>query len=444
MRLFVCFFLIASAAQTQEPLTERERLLLQRIDQLDQRIAALEAKLAVPPALHDPVPSTPVSTAVPAPEARPPANLGLDGTTINLTLDGYYGYNFNRPAGAVNLLRAYDVSSNSFSLNQASIIVERAPDLSAGRRWGGRLDLMFGQATETQQGSPANEARPQVYRHIFQAYGTYVAPVGKGLTVDFGKWASALGIEGNYTKDQLNYSRAYWFNFLPFYHFGTRANYAFNEKINVGYWLVNGIGQSEDFNGFKSQAVLFNVTPHKTLTFNLNYYTGQEGRAWQSSVPSTLPTQPGLSTTPVTGRAPTGRTHIIDTYLTWTPTSRWTLSGELDNVISRTNPQSPPQRVNGGVAYVRYRFTPRFNLAGRYEYLRDRAGLFSGVSQRLQETTVTATYDVAPGMQVRGEYRRDFSNAAFFLTANPNQRKREQSTALLGLVWWFGGKQGTW
>ena len=44
-----------------------------------------------------------------------------------VTLDGYYGYNFNRPTGGINLLRAYDVSSNSFSLNQASIVIENAP-----------------------------------------------------------------------------------------------------------------------------------------------------------------------------------------------------------------------------------------------------------------------------------------------------------------------------
>jgi hypothetical protein len=57
-------------------------------------------------------------------------------TTINLGLDGYYGYNFNRPVGRVNLLRPYDVSSNSFSLNQASLILERAPNVEAGRRFG--------------------------------------------------------------------------------------------------------------------------------------------------------------------------------------------------------------------------------------------------------------------------------------------------------------------
>src|SRR6201987_3318043 len=174
----------------------------------------------------------------------------LRDTTINLGLDTYYAYNFNHPVGRVNLLRAYDVLSNEISLNQASVILEHAPDLNAGRRWGARLDLQFGQATDTLQGNPSNEPRPQIYRNIFQAYGTYVVPIGKGITVDFGKWGSALGIEGNYSKDQINYSRAFWFDFLPFYHMGLRATIPLKDKFSVNYWVVNGTNQVEATNGF--------------------------------------------------------------------------------------------------------------------------------------------------------------------------------------------------
>ena len=151
--------------------------------------------------------------------------------TFNAVVDGYYEYNFNSPVGRVNTLRAYDVSSNSFSLNQAAIVIEKLPDIAANQHLGLRLDLQFGQATSTLQGSPANELRPEVYRNIFQAYGTYVIRVSHGLTIDFGKWASSLGLEGNYTKDQLNYSRALWFDYLPFYHMGMRAKLALNDQL---------------------------------------------------------------------------------------------------------------------------------------------------------------------------------------------------------------------
>jgi hypothetical protein len=96
----------------------------------------------------------------------------LQGTTVNILLDGYYEYNFNDPIGRVNLLRAYDISSNAFSLNQADVVVENAPDVAHDKRYGLRLDLQFGQATETLQGNAVNEPRPNIYRNIFQAYGT--------------------------------------------------------------------------------------------------------------------------------------------------------------------------------------------------------------------------------------------------------------------------------
>jgi hypothetical protein len=89
--------------------------------------------------------------------------------------------------------------------------------------------------------------------------------------VDFGKWASSLGLEGNYTKDQTNYSRSYWFNFLPFYHMGARLNYKLNDKIALNYWITNGTQQTEPFNGFKDQLFGLNIQPHKNVAWTLNY-----------------------------------------------------------------------------------------------------------------------------------------------------------------------------
>lgn len=459
------------AATPLHELTERERYLLERIEQLERRLAELEARAGekAPAASSE---AGGDSSEVAAPDiAAAPVEFGvgtagfvlnravhasrsaegpsaldfLRETTLNLTLDGYYGYNFNRPVGRINLLRAYDVLSNSFSLNQAAVVIERAPNVAAGRRFGVRLDLQYGQATETLQGSGVNEPRPQVYRPVFQAYGTYVAPVGSGLTVDFGKWASPLGFENNYTKDQINYSRSYFYNFLPFYHFGFRASYSAG-PIAVSYWVVNGANQSEDFNGFKSQAVVLTWKPAARFSWNLNYYTGREGRdvapALNPGLPL-LPTQPGLSAQPIVP-APRGRFHILDTYASWNATSRLTLAGEFDYVVNRTQPSLAPAHVTGGVAYARYRFSPKFALAARAEYLSDRGGLFSGITQALKETTLTADYNVAEGFLVRTEWRRDFSNRPFFLTAMPGRLKREQNTATLGLIWWFGGKQGAW
>lgn len=371
-------------------------------------------------------------------------------TTINLGIDTYYAYNFNQPVGRVNLLRAYDVLSNEFSLNHASVIFEHAPDVAAGRRWGGRLDLQYGQATDTLQGNPANEPRPDIYRNIFQAYGTYIIPLGKGVNVDFGKWSSSLGIEGNYTKDQINYSRSYWYDFLPFYHMGVRVNAPLNDRFTFNYWIVNGTNQVEATNGFKDELFGFTAKPAKSVTWTMNYYFGQE-HPDRLVVPPTgpIPVQPGLSFQAIRP-APDGRTHIFDSYVTWSVTPKLTLALEGDYFIQRLwrnqapGQSSAPSHVDGGAAYVKYQFSPKIALASRAEYLSDRGGLFSGLNQALKENTVTFDYVVADGFLMRYEWRIDYSNKPSFLTDTQGVLSKQQNTATVGIVWWWGRKEGAW
>jgi hypothetical protein len=374
----------------------------------------------------------------------------LHGATLNFALDEYYSFNFNSPVGRVNALRAYDVLSNNISLNQADVVFERAPDVSAGRPFGVRLDLQFGQATDTLQGNPANEPRPEIYRNIFQAYGTWVAPIGSGLTLDVGKWGSSIGIEGNYTKDQMNYSRAYWFDFLPFYHMGVRASYKVNDELTLNYWLVNGTNQAEATNGFKDELLGFTATPRKTITWNVNYYLGQEhpDRTIVSSS-GPIPVQPGLTFQAISP-APNGKLHIFDSYVSWQTAPKLTFALEGDYVIERlwenTAPgeSSSPSHVIGGAGYAKYQLTPKFAVAGRVEYLSDRGGLFSGITQALKETTATFDYKLSEGFLMRYEWRRDFSNRPSFFTDKNGVLSKEQQTASIGVVWWVGRKEGAW
>lgn len=387
------------------------------------------------------------STPSNAPTEATPLDF-LRRTDIEVGFDGYYGYNFNDPIGRVNLLRAYDVSSNAFSLNQASVILKQDADPSAGRRYGARLDLQFGQATETLQGNSGNEPRPDVYRNVFQAYGTYVFPIGSGLTVDMGKFASSLGYENNYSKDQMNYSRSYWFNFLPFYHMGVRTNYKFNDEFAVSYWVVNGTQQTEPFNGFKDQFFGLILTPAKSLIWNINYYLGQEHPDVvffpNGGAPPNSPTEQGLPFQPIPD-APNGRLHIFDTYVSWQSTPQLTFALEGDYVIERLFKESAPAHVDGGAAYMQYRFTPKTAFATRAEYLSDRGGLFSGKTQALKEVTLTLSHKLSAGFLVQTEFRRDFSNMPEFLTDQLGILSGHQTTATMGLIWWWGNhKDETW
>jgi Putative beta-barrel porin-2, OmpL-like. bbp2 len=404
-------------------------------------VVASPASVAPVVALNSP--RSPGSQNLPLPAQLP------GGATLNYYVDGYYGYDFNHPIGRVQYLRAYDVLSNAFSLNQAGTVLALDPAVEEGRRYGVRLDLQFGQATETLQGNPANEPRPEIYRNIFQAYGTYVFPVGRGLTVDFGKWASSLGIEGNYTKDQMNYTRSFWFNYLPFYHMGVRANYKINDKVSANYWIVNGTQQSEPTNSFKDELFGLALQPKKNVSWTLNYYLGQDNPDVTMVQGCGTPVQPGLCLAPITP-APDGKIHIFDSYATWNATPKVTLALEGDYVVSRLWAQagpgmsSAPKHVIGGAGYARYQWTPRMAVAGRSEYMSDRGGLFSGTTQALKEFTGTYEFKVADGLLSRLEYRRDWSNVPFFLTNRPGVLSANQDTLTVGLVWWYGGRQGAW
>jgi len=125
---------------------------------LEKRLAEVEARLAPCSAAE-----SPAAAGQPQPPAE--AKAAAAAVDVNLTLDG---------------------SHNNLSINQAALMVERAPNPAAGERFGARNDLHFGQATEAYGGSLGNESPPFVWRHVLQAHRTSVAPVGRGLTIEKG------------------------------------------------------------------------------------------------------------------------------------------------------------------------------------------------------------------------------------------------------------------
>jgi hypothetical protein len=156
-----------------------------------------------------------------------------------------------------------------------------------------------------------------------------------------------------------------------------------------------------------------------------------------------LPTQQGVPFQTVSNPA-TGRLHIFDSYATWQASPSLTVAAEADWVIQRLYTGSRPDHTAGGSAYLRYQLSKNIALAGRAEYMDDRGGLFSGLSQALKEGTATLEYKFGNDFLMRAEWRRDFSNNPYFYTDTLGILSKHQSTATLGVVWWYGAKEGAW
>ncbi|HEY7791178.1 MAG TPA: outer membrane beta-barrel protein [Vicinamibacterales bacterium] len=370
--------------------------------------------------------STPAPAAARADTAGATAS-PLADVLFGATLETFYEYDGNRPPDRVLPLRAYDTRANTFGIQQAAIVLELPADVADGRRFGARLDLQFGMATDTVQGSPANEPRPAAYRNLWQAYGTYIFPLRpRGLQVDVGKYASTLGYETNYAKDDQTFSRALLFDFLPFYNTGVRVTFPVNAHLSLVYMLSNGIQETEDFNNFKSSQFAAVLKPTGAITWVLNGYIGQEQRDNG---------RPG---------EPDGFFKVFDTYATIVPRPNLTLAIDVNHTSNQVIEGGARTSLDGAAAYVRYQAAHATAAGLRYEHLAD-SGLFTGVRQTVQEATATLERRLSDGFLVRAELRRDWSSSAFFPgplgAADP---RPFENTALVGCIWWFGNKQGVW
>ncbi len=163
-------------------------------------------------------------TADPVPEVSPEPN-PFRHVVFGVTLEGYYQWNANEPydritpAARLRHARQHVRAPADGDRHRERARRRRRPPLRRTRRPAVRP----GHGRRCRAVRP-NEPRPDVYRNVWQAYGTYVFPVGRGLQTDFGKFASNLGYETNYAKDNHHFSRALLFNFLPYYHSGLRVS----------------------------------------------------------------------------------------------------------------------------------------------------------------------------------------------------------------------------
>jgi hypothetical protein len=349
-------------------------------------------------------PADPAASPSPAPTPeKPPA--AAAPITISGFVDTYYSYNFNQPEGDTQL-RNFDTKHNQLSLNLIEVALEQKP--TAGSRLGFRADLDFGPATDLVHAAEPGGA--DVFKTFQQGYVSYLAPAGRGLQLDAGKFVTPHGAEVIEAKDNWNYSRSLLFALaIPYYHVGLRAAYPFGEKLALAAFFVNGWNNAVDNNGGKTFGLQAALKPHAALSIVQNVMAGPE----QADDDSTR--------------------FLSDTIVTWTVTPSLSLMANYD--YGRDSQAGAPVSWSGVAAYARLQVTSGWALSPRFERVRDGDGFMTGTPQTIKELTLTSEHKIGGALLARLEYRRDFSDQPFFLRGE--EKVQSQDTVTLGLVYGF-------
>lgn len=345
--------------------------------------------------------------------------------TANAFFSASYTYNFNHPDSQLNQLRVFDFHADKLVFDVGELVVQKP--VSKPKDWGIRLDLTAG------SDDPEVSASYGLFRHcgdgkagdvdIHQLFVSYIAPVGSGLRIDFGKFVTPLGFEviDGYDGYNDNYSRSFLFGYgLPFTHTGIKTSYTFNPKVSAMVMLVQGADVVKDNNSSKSVGAQLALTPSKKWTIYTNYFGGAERKDDNHDL-----------------------RHTFDVVAVYKATPKLTLS--VDSVYGREANAAGPSHDGswaGGALFGRYNFTEHWALAARGELFNDKDGVRTATVQRLSSFVVTPEYKIPVNVHsfkstfvVRGDVRFDKSNQNVF--QHYAEYKDRQNTVAWNVLYYF-------
>jgi Putative beta-barrel porin-2, OmpL-like. bbp2 len=343
--------------------------------------------------------------------AQGTASSPAPSTELGGLVDLYYDFYSTKPTGDAQY-RNFDTRHNQFALSMAEVWVSKAP--TADSRAGFKVRLNFGPAASNFINAYEPGGAP--YQNIEEAFASYLAPAGKGLQIDFGKFVTPLGAEVIEAKDNANYSRSLLFVLaIPIYHAGVRLNYAPTDKVSVMGGVVNGWNNVVENNTGKT--LMGNVTfkPTGELSFIETYMGGPEQAGnngnWR---------------------------HVSDTVVSYTASPTLTLMANYD-YGHESYATTPSAHWQGIALYAKIQANKSVTFTPRYEYYDDASGWSTGVLQKLNEFTATLELKGNDNLLWRIEYRGDFSDQPVFKSDTGALKKNQQSIGF-GLLYSFASK----
>ena len=182
-------------------------------------------------------------------------------------VDLAYPLNFNHPENRLFRSRGTAFRTDSVWLNMAAFYVRKRP--SEESRWGVELTAQAGKDAEFFgfSATAPNIAGYKFLRQLGPTNVSYLAPVGKGLTLQAGIFPSLIGYDSLYARDNFNYTRPWGADFTPYLMWGGNASYPFSEKLTATFFVVNGYWHLARANSAPSVGgqIAYKLTPRLTL-----------------------------------------------------------------------------------------------------------------------------------------------------------------------------------
>jgi hypothetical protein len=326
--------------------------------------------------------------------------------TLQGYIDGYYGYDFNKPLTGD---RAYSVSMarhNEIAINLAYL----ALTYSSSRL---RSSLIPGFGTYMK----ANYAsEPNILKYLVEANIGYKVWDKKNIWIDAGILSSPYSTEGPISKNQLTYTRSFAAEYVPYYLSGVKLSVPLTEKLSVFLYLINGWQQIKDQNENKSIGTQLKYQATEHLLINWNTYTGNEVSF---------------------ARPEFGTRYFSDFYFVYI-SEKWSASGSVyyGKQQRQGNSSAIWWQAN---AIGQYSISRKLSLSGRFEYFDDPEGvqipITSAADFNCLSSSIGINLKVLQNAMLRFEGRTFLSGNSIF---ERNTRPVNNSNLLVtNLTIWF-------
>lgn len=202
--------------------------------------------------------------------------------------DGYYAYDFNRPAALDRGYTTQAARHNEFNINLAYVDATLT-----GPTIRGRFAAQFGTSV---QANYAAEPRlgtlsgPDVSRFIQEAYVGY--RVASTVWLDGGVFFSPFGSESWISRDNWTYTRSLIAENSPYYEAGVKATWQVTAPLSVQLHVINGWQNISETNSDKALGVRLDYTVSPKLSLAYDGFLGNEmadslparNRLWQEGI----------------------------------------------------------------------------------------------------------------------------------------------------------------